>query len=58
MNAHEEAYYSMIRFRYTRALCFVEMELVTALRLFLTGCGFRLPGEAQKIDRFDLLRFT
>jgi brefeldin A-inhibited guanine nucleotide-exchange protein len=28
------------------------MELVPALRLYLTGCGFRLPGEAQKIDRF------
>lgn len=48
----EEVYWSMIRFRYTRAVCFVEMDIVVALRMYLTGCGFRLPGEAQKIDRF------
>jgi hypothetical protein len=49
---HEEEYWSQIRFRYTRAVSFVEMEIEHALRLYLTGCGFRLPGEAQKIDRF------
>ena len=49
---HEEVYWSQIRFRYTRAISFVELEVEPALRLYLTGCGFRLPGEAQKIDRF------
>jgi hypothetical protein len=48
----EQEYWSQIRYRYTRAISFVEMELEPALRLYLTGCGFRLPGEAQKIDRF------
>lgn len=48
----EEDYWSQIRFRYTRAVSFVEMDMESALRLYLTGCGFRLPGEAQKIDRF------
>ena len=51
-NTREEEYWSQIRFRYTRAVSFVELELEPALRLYLTGCGFRLPGEAQKIDRF------
>ena len=49
---HEEVYWAQIRFRYTRAISFVELEVEPALRLYLTGCGFRLPGEAQKIDRF------
>eukprot|EP01038_Epipyxis_sp_PR26KG_P012843 gene12843-17217_t len=48
----EEDYWSQIRFRYTRAVSFVEMDLEPALRLYLTGCGFRMPGEAQKINRF------
>ena len=48
----EVDYWSQIRFRYTRAVSFVEMDLEPALRLYLTGCGFRLPGEAQKVDRF------
>lgn len=47
----KQQYWSQIRFRYTRAVSFVEMDLEPALRLYLTGCGFRLPGEAQKIDR-------
>ena len=42
----------MIRYRYSRAISFVNMDLEMALRHYLTGCGFRLPGEAQKIDRF------
>jgi Sec7-like guanine-nucleotide exchange factor len=49
---YEEVYWSQIRFRYTRAISFVELEVEPALRLYLTGCGFRLPGEAQKINRF------
>ena len=48
----EEEYWSNIRFRYTRAVSFVEMDIEPALRLYLTGCGFRMPGEAQKINRF------
>jgi Sec7-like guanine-nucleotide exchange factor len=28
------------------------MDVEPALRLYLTGCGFRLPGEAQKINRY------
>ena len=28
------------------------MPVEQALRVFLTGCGFGLPGESQKIDRF------
>jgi len=51
-NPAEVEYWSQIRFRYTRAVSFVEMDLEPALRLYLTGCGFRLPGEAQKVDRF------
>ncbi|KAL3938388.1 MAG: hypothetical protein SGBAC_006689 [Bacillariaceae sp.] len=34
---------------YTNALVFTDMEFDDAIRLFLSG--FRLPGEAQKIDR-------
>lgn len=48
----EEQFWDQTRFRFTRAISFVEMELEAALRLYFTGCGFRLPGEAQKIDRF------
>eukprot|EP00602_Paraphysomonas_sp_CaronLab_P009335 CAMPEP_0185037178 /NCGR_PEP_ID=MMETSP1103-20130426/31197_1 /TAXON_ID=36769 /ORGANISM="Paraphysomonas bandaiensis, Strain Caron Lab Isolate" /LENGTH=1936 /DNA_ID=CAMNT_0027575031 /DNA_START=65 /DNA_END=5872 /DNA_ORIENTATION=- len=51
-NEKEEEYWNLIRYRYTRAVSFVDMEVETALRLYLTGCGFRMPGEAQKIDRF------
>lgn len=51
-NPAEEEYWSQIRFRYTRAVPFVETDIEPALRLYLTGCGFRLPGEAQKINRF------
>ena len=51
-NNVEAEYWSQIRFRYTRAVSFVEMDLEPALRLYLTGCGFRLPGESQKVDRF------
>ena len=48
----EIEYWNQIRYRYTRAVSFVELEIEPALRLFLTGCGFRLPGESQKIERF------
>jgi uncharacterized membrane protein YgcG len=51
-NKEEEEYWNEIRYRFTRAVSFVELEVDDALRLYLTGCGFRMPGEAQKIDRF------
>ena len=52
VTVEEEEYWSQIRFRYTRAVSFAEKDIEAALRLYLTGCGFRLPGEAQKINRF------
>ena len=36
-------------YAYVDLLDFVGLDFVSALRLFLEG--FRLPGEAQKIDR-------
>jgi len=48
----EIEYWAQIRFRYSRAISFVDMDVESALRLYLTGSGFRLPGEAQKVDRF------
>lgn len=48
----EEKFWTDVRYHYTKAICFVDMDLEAALRLFLTGSGFRMPGEAQKIDRF------
>jgi hypothetical protein len=44
--------YEQIMFRYIRATSFAELTVEPALRLFLTGCGFRLPGEGQKVSRF------
>ena len=51
-NSPEEEYWSMVRYQFSRAVSFVDMPLDVALRLYLTGCGFRMPGEAQKIERF------
>lgn len=50
-HAHDAAYWSLLRLSYVRAVSFHNMTLEQALRHFLTRCGFRLPGEAQKIDR-------
>ena len=44
--------YEQILFRYIRATSFAEMTIEPALRKFLTECGFRLPGEGQKVSRF------
>jgi hypothetical protein len=44
-------YWNLIRFNYVRAISFVGMNVEQGLRHFLTSCGFRLPGEAQRIDR-------
>lgn len=52
VKSEEIEYWNQIRYRYARAVSFVELEIEPALRLFLTGCGFRLPGESQKIERF------
>ena len=43
--------YHLLRYRYLQNYSYSNMTLVCALRLFLTHTGFRLPGEAQKIDR-------
>ena len=40
-----------VRLTYIRAMAFVGMTFEGALRHFLTAGGFRLPGEAQKIER-------
>lgn len=37
-------------YAYVDNIDFTNMEFVSSLRLFLEA-GFRLPGEAQKIDR-------
>ncbi|KAL7455495.1 hypothetical protein ACHAWC_007045 [Mediolabrus comicus] len=47
----DKDYWNLIRFYYVRGASFVGMNIEKALRHFLTNCGFRLPGEAQKIDR-------
>lgn len=47
----EVEHYNLIRFYYTSAISFVGLNVEQGLRHFLTNCGFRLPGEAQKIDR-------
>lgn len=52
VNPQEEYYWGQLRYRFVRAASFVEMDVEPALRLFLTECGFRLPGEGQKIYRF------
>ena len=46
---HEDNYYKQIMYAYIDQLDFTNMEFLAALRKFLSG--FRLPGEAQKIDR-------
>ena len=50
-NVHDAAYWNLVRLSYIRGISFHNMTLEQALRHFLTRCGFRLPGEAQKIDR-------
>ena len=44
-------YWNLIRYHYIRAISFEGMNVEQGLRHFLTSAGFRLPGEAQKIDR-------
>ena len=48
----ETAFMKGVRDNYMRTMNFASMEFVDALRTMLTRGGFRLPGEAQKIDRF------
>jgi len=40
----ETEYWSQIRFRFIRAVTFIDRDLEPALRILLTECGFRLPG--------------
>ncbi|KAL7489370.1 hypothetical protein ACHAW6_014961, partial [Cyclotella cf. meneghiniana] len=51
IDGSDKDYWNHIRFNFTRAISFVGMNVEQGLRHYLTGCGFRLPGEAQKIDR-------
>merc|ERR1711871_609461 len=50
--SEEIEYWEQVRFKFVRGVSFAQMPVEQALRIFLTGCGFRLPGESQKIDRF------
>uniref|UniRef100_K3WHI1 SEC7 domain-containing protein n=1 Tax=Globisporangium ultimum (strain ATCC 200006 / CBS 805.95 / DAOM BR144) TaxID=431595 RepID=K3WHI1_GLOUD len=47
----DEDFKVQVRLSYVRAISFKGMTLVESLRHFLTNGGFRLPGEAQKIER-------
>lgn len=47
----DEDFKVQVRLTYVRAISFEGMTLVESLRHFLTNGGFRLPGEAQKIER-------
>jgi hypothetical protein len=47
----ETEYWNLIRFSYIRAISFVGMTVEQGLRHLLTNGGFRLPGEAQQVDR-------
>ncbi|RLN72204.1 hypothetical protein BBJ28_00013882 [Nothophytophthora sp. Chile5] len=47
----DEDFKAQVRLTYVRAISFKGMTLVESLRHFLTNGGFRLPGEAQKIER-------
>jgi len=47
----ETNFWNLIRFNYIRAISFVGMTVEEGLRHLLTQGGFRLPGEAQQIDR-------
>jgi Sec7-like guanine-nucleotide exchange factor len=47
----EGQYYDSIRFSFCSPISFVGLTVEQALRHFLTNAHFRLPGEAQKIDR-------
>lgn len=46
---NEDNYYKQIMYSYIDQIDFTNMNFLAALRKFLEG--FRLPGEAQKIDR-------
>lgn len=46
---HEENFFKQIMYAYVDQMDFNKMAFLAALRQFLSG--FRLPGEAQKIDR-------
>ena len=43
--------YNLLRKEYFQLADFTNMKYDAALRYFLCSCNFRLPGEAQKVDR-------
>lgn len=47
----EKEFCASLRVEYLRRFNFTNTPFTSALRTFLTEGGFRLPGEAQKIDR-------
>jgi Sec7 domain/Mon2/Sec7/BIG1-like, HUS domain/FYVE zinc finger len=50
-NLMSEAQHRELRHLYLGHFSFISLSTDAALRMFLTNSGFRLPGEAQKIDR-------
>ena len=51
VGSKEEEYWNLVRYHYVRAVSFESLNVEQGLRHYLTSCGFRLPGESQKIDR-------
>jgi acyl-CoA-binding protein len=51
VGSKEEEYWNLVRYHYVRAVSFEGLDVEQGLRHYLTSCGFRLPGESQKIDR-------
>jgi len=45
----DDKHHKQIMYAYIDQLDFIQMDFLAAIRKFLAG--FRLPGEAQKIDR-------
>mmetsp|Transcript_4124 Transcript_4124/g.8586 ORF Transcript_4124/g.8586 Transcript_4124/m.8586 type:complete len:2013 (+) Transcript_4124:605-6643(+) len=47
----DQYYWNEIRYHYFRSSSFEGMNVEKGLRHLLTNCGFRLSGEAQRVDR-------
>lgn len=50
-SAAEKEYWNSLRYSFVRANSFIGMSVDESLRHFFTSSGYRLPGEAQRIDR-------
>mmetsp|Transcript_39313 Transcript_39313/g.91773 ORF Transcript_39313/g.91773 Transcript_39313/m.91773 type:complete len:2121 (-) Transcript_39313:133-6495(-) len=48
---HDEEYWNVVRYHYMRSTSFEGMNIEQGLRHLLTNCGFRLSGEAQRVER-------